>query len=250
MDALRQALPAFLSLVPVAFVVYLGSWTGWLVTDGGYDRHVADASPATGFWSWVPLPLQSLWRYHQEMYAFHVGLTTPHSYASPAWQWPFLIRPTSMFWEQTASGKSGCTAASSCVQAISSIPNPLIWWACVAAVVYLLYAFVVRRDWRYALVLTGVAATYVPWLLYPERTIFQFYTIAILPFLVIALAFALKAIAGAPDAPNHRRTAGQRVVLVYLVVVTLLSAFWYPVWTAMDVPYDFWRLHNWMQTWI
>ncbi len=47
-DALRQSGATFLLLVPVAFVVYLASWTGWLVTDGGYDRHVADANPATG----------------------------------------------------------------------------------------------------------------------------------------------------------------------------------------------------------
>jgi dolichyl-phosphate-mannose-protein mannosyltransferase len=48
----------------------------------------------------------------------------------------------------------------------------------------------------------------------------------------------------------HRRTSGQGVVLVFLAVAALLSAFWYPVWTAIDVPYDFWRLHNWMFTWI
>jgi dolichyl-phosphate-mannose-protein mannosyltransferase len=250
MDAVRQALASFVLLVPVAFAVYLASWTGWLVTNGGYDRHVADASPARGFWSWVPLPLQSLWRYHEEMYAFNVGLSTPHSYASPAWQWPLLIRPTSMYWAQHAFGRSGCTSASSCVEAISSIPNPLTWWAGVVAVLFLAYAFVVRRDWRHAFVLTGVAATYVPWLLYPDRTIFQFYTVVMAPFLALALTFALRALAGRADADARRRLAGQRTVLVFLTVVLLISALWYPVWTAIDVPYDFWRLHNWMQTWI
>ena len=62
------------------------------------------------------------------------------------------------------------------------------------------------RDWRYALVLTGVAATYVPWLLYPERTMFQFYTIAILPFMLLALTFALRDIAGASTRRPYRRT--------------------------------------------
>ena len=45
--------------------------------------------------------------------------------------------------------------------------------------------------------LTGVAVTYVPWLLYPERTMFQFYTITVLPFMLLALTFALRDIAGA-----------------------------------------------------
>ncbi len=249
-DALRQGVGTFVLLVPIAFAVYLASWTGWLVTDGGYDRHAADSHPATGVWGWVPLPLQSLWIYHRAIYDFHVGLTSPHSYASPAWQWPLLVRPTSMYWHQDQSGDAGCVMPGSCVQAVSSIPNPLIWWAGVAAALYLIYRFAVRRDWRDAMVLTGLAATYLPWLLYPQRTIFQFYTIAMLPFLVLALTAALRDIAGEPDASSHRRISGQRVVWIFLAVATLLSAFWYPVWTAATVPYDFWRLHNWMPTWI
>ena len=31
--------------------------------------------PVTGFWSWVPPALQSLWLYHRAIYDFHVGLT-------------------------------------------------------------------------------------------------------------------------------------------------------------------------------
>ncbi|WP_438352436.1 dolichyl-phosphate-mannose--protein mannosyltransferase [Microbacterium sp. CJ88] len=248
--AFRQGLVSFVLLVPIAFVVYLASWTGWLTSEGGYDRHAMDASPATGFWSWVPLPLQNLWAYHQAMYGFHVGLTSPHGYASPAWQWPFLVRPTSMYYHQDNFGEAGCGVVNGCVQNVYSMPNPLIWWAGVAAVLYLVVRLVVRRDWRHAVVLTGVVATYVPWLLYPERTIFEFYTIAILPFMVLALAFALRDIAGAATATAERRKSGQRVVWVFLAFALTLSAFWYPILTAMPVPYDFWRAHNWFQTWV
>ena len=44
--------------------------------------------------------------------------------------------------------------------------------------------------------------------------------------------------------------AGQRVVSVFLGVVIVLSIFWYPLWSATQVPYDFYRLHNWMQGWV
>ncbi len=237
-DGLRQGVVAFLYLVPIAFVVYLASWTGWLTTSLGYDRQSAVTDPATGFWSWVPLPLQSLWTFHLAMYNFHVNLTTPHAYASPAVQWPVLLRPTSMYWNLDDDT----------VQAISSIANPLIWWVGVAAALFLLYLFVRTRKAMYAFVLTGVVATYVPWLFYPERTIFQFYTIAILPFLVIGIALAARAITG--SRVRERRLSGQRVVLTFVVVAVVLSAFWYPVWTAMPVPYDFWRLHNWLPSWV
>jgi dolichyl-phosphate-mannose--protein O-mannosyl transferase len=248
--ALRQGPVTFVLFVPVAFAVYLVSWSGWLFTDGGYDRHAADTAPATGLWSWVPRALQSLWIYHKAMYDFHVGLATEHSYASPAWQWPLLLRPTSMFAETTPLGEFGCGASNGCMENIYSMPNPLIWYAGVAAVIYLVYRFVRTRDWRIALVLTGIAVTYVPWLLYPQRTIFQFYTIAALPFLLLALTFALRDIAGAHDNDAYRRLSGQRIVLVILLVAAVLSAFWYPILTATMVPYDFWRAHNWMQSWI
>nr|WP_274637981.1 phospholipid carrier-dependent glycosyltransferase [Microbacterium bovistercoris] len=248
--ALAQGAASFVLLVPIAVIVYLASWTGWLVTDGGYDRHAADAAPATGLFAWVPLTLQSLWIYHQAIYAFHVGLTTPHSYASPAWQWPLLLRPTSMYWHQDQVGQNGCSWPSTCVQSISSIPNPIIWWAGIAASVFLIIAFILRRNWRHAVVLTGLAGAYLPWLLFPERTIFQFYTIAMLPFTVLALTFALREIAGFRSTAVRRRLAGQRVVWVFLIVVVVLSALWYPVWTATNVPYEFWLLHNWIPSWI
>jgi dolichyl-phosphate-mannose--protein O-mannosyl transferase len=247
--ALRQGPVSFLLLVPIALAVYLASWTGWLVTDGGYSRHAVDGAPATGVWAWVPLAVQNLWAYHQSIYAFHVGLITPHGYASPAWQWPLLLRPTSMWWHQDAVGENGCTLPTGCTEAISSLPNPLLWWGGVAAVVFLAVRFVLTRDWRFAVVLTGVAATYVPWLLYPERTIFQFYTVVLLPFLILAFVFALRDIARS-GGDAARRGGRQGIVIVILAVIAVVSAFWYPVWTGLPVPYDFWRLHNWLPTWV
>ena len=244
--AFRQGPVSFVLLVPTALIVYLASWSGWFLTTGGWGRESTAA--AEGIFSWVPLPLQNLWRYHEAMYGFHVGLTSGHSYASPAWQWPLLLRPTSMWWHQDAAGQDGCMLSGGCTEAVSSLPNPLIWWAGVAAAVYLLVQFVRLRDWRFALVLTGLAATYVPWLFYPERTIFQFYTVAMAPFLVLALAFALRDVSRGLRGASRR--SGQLIVVIVLAACLLVSAFWYPVWTGLPVPYEFWRLHNWLPSWI
>ena len=232
-DGMLQGAVAAVVLLPTAALVYLVSWTSWLVTAGGYGRD-ADTNP-----------LVALRRYHQSIYGFHVGLSSPHGYASPAWQWPLLLRPTSMFYESSECG------AATCVEDAYAMPNPLIWYASVAAAVYLLWRFARTRNWRYAFVLTGIAATYLPWLLYPERTIFFFYAVVVLPFLALALALALRDLANRPPgADAERRISRQRVVLVFLAFVLVLSVFWYPVVTATTVPYDFWRLHNWMPGWV
>ncbi|MFV0373599.1 dolichyl-phosphate-mannose--protein mannosyltransferase [Microbacterium sp.] len=249
-DAVRQGVVSFLLLVPAAFVVYFGSWSGWLLTDDGYNRHVAYTQQATGFFSWVPVRVQSLWIYHQTIYGSMAGMSTEHSYASAAWQWPLLLRPTSMYANSTPDGQDGCASTHGCLEILYSMPNPLVWWAAIAATLWLLYRFAVRPDWRYAVVLTAVAATWLPWLAYPERTIFQFYTIAMWPFLLLALTFGLRAVAGAPGDPPRRRRNGQRIVLAFLIVAVVLAAFWYPLWSAVRVPYEFYWLHNWLITWV
>ena len=63
----------------------------------------------------------------------------------------------------------------------------MIWWAAVAAALYLVYRLVRYREWRVGLVLAGLGAGYLPWLLYLNRTVFQFYTIAFEPYLILAL---------------------------------------------------------------
>lgn len=237
--AFRQGPVSFMLLVPAALLTYLVSWTGWLVTAGGYDRQFAES------------PLASLWKYHESIYSFHVGLSTGHPYASPAWQWPFLIRPTAVW-----VGDDQSCGTDHCISVVSSVPNPLIWYAGVAAAIFLLYRIVrglIQRrpaPWTYAIPLVGLAVTYVPWLLYPSRTIFQFYTVVMMPFLVLALVLALREIAGRRDEPLHRRQSGERTVIIFLAVTVLVSAFFYPVWTGMNVPYEFWLIHNWMPTWI
>ncbi|UWF78718.1 phospholipid carrier-dependent glycosyltransferase [Microbacterium sp. EF45047] len=236
----RQGPLSFVLLVVPAAATYLLSWTGWLVTTGGYDRG-SD-----------PNPLVSLWKYHEAVYAFHVSLSSGHPYASPAWQWPLLLRPTAIW---VGDEQGGC-GANHCIAVISSVPNPLLWYAGVAAALYLLYRCargLIERTAVPAAVtvpLVGLAATYLPWLLYPARTIFQFYTVAMLPFLLLALAVALRDLAGSPAAPLPRRQAGQRTVAVFLVLAAAVSAFFYPVWTGMSVPYPFWLIHNWLPGWI
>lgn len=236
--AFRQGPISFLLLVPAALLTYLVSWTGWLVTAGA-----TTARPGN--------PFASLWKYHESIYNFHVGLSTGHPYASPAWQWPFLIRPTAVW-----VGDDQSCGTDHCISVVSSVPNPLIWYAGVAAAIFLLYRIVrglIQRrpaPWTYAIPLVGLAVTYVPWLLYPERTIFQFYTVVMMPFLVLALVLALRELAGRRDDPLHRRQAGERTVIIFLAVTLLVSAFYYPVWTGMNVPYEFWLIHNWMPTWV
>ncbi len=247
---LKQGPATFLLLVPVALVVYVVSWTGWFVTDGGYDRQFAatEGNAWTGAFSWVPLAVQSLVTYHQSMYEFHVGLSTPHPYQSNPWSWLLMLRPVAMWYEGVPEGTGGCTG--DCVSDITSIANPLIWWAGAAAAVYLVVRLVLKRDWTIGLVLMGFVGGYLPWLLYTERTVFQFYSIAFEPYLILALTLVIGLVLGKPGDPPDRRKSGILTVGVFGTFCLLLTAFWYPLWTATPVPTWFVGLHYWLQSWI
>ena len=192
--------------------MYVGTWTGWIVTKGGYYRNWAESTHLEwkGALAWVPLWFQNLWHYQTEMYNYSINLHVSHPYQSNPLTWLFMIRPTSMYYVGSNAGQNGCTA-NACSAAITSLGNPLIWWAAAAAVFYLVYRLARYRDWRIGLILTGLAAGYLPWMLYIDRTIFQFYAIAFEPYLILALAARDRAHPRAADRPRAAPPPRHRV---------------------------------------
>jgi dolichyl-phosphate-mannose-protein mannosyltransferase len=245
---LRQAPVTFVLTVPLAAAVYLATWTGWFATEGGYHRRWIEGGGEawSGALSWVPTAFQNWWHYEAAVYGYHVGETTPHGYQSNPLTWLFLVRPTSMYWQSLPDGN---------VQTILDIPNPLIWWAGTAAIFFLVVRVVLRLRRREpvaaeALILTGLAAGYLPWLLYLHRTVFSFYTIAFEPYLVLALTAALGVLLGTAADPSPRRETGFRVVGGFLAACIVVSLFFLPIWTAMSVPDWFFRIHLWLPSWL
>lgn len=245
---LKDGLFAFVCMVPVAGLTYLGTWTGWFRSDDAYDRQWAAANPSAA-WGWLPDSLRSLAEYHRSAFAFHQGLDSDHPYESSAWSWLLMGRPTSFYYESPKRGVAGCTVEN-CSTAISSVGNPLIWWAAALSLVVLLFYWIGRRDWRAGAILAGVGAGYLPWFLYPERTTFFFYAIVFEPFLILALVYCLGLALGPADAPEWRRRRGIYAVGLFAAAAVALSAFFLPVWTAETIPYDLWRLRMWMPSWI
>jgi dolichyl-phosphate-mannose-protein mannosyltransferase len=231
-------------MVAIAVVVYVASWSGWFLTSGGWDRQWATTHPP----SIIPAVLRSLWHYHAEAWNFHVGLNSGHAYGSNAISWPFMTRPTAFYWDSIKDGSRGCPT-DNCAAEVLALSNPVIWYAALLAMIHQLWRWIGRRDWRSGAVLVGIAAGWVPWLLYLDRTIFTFYVIVYTPFLVTALAMSLGTVLGPANGPETRRRNGVVVVGVYLLLVVAAAWWFYPVWTGQVIPYESWRLRMWMPTW-
>ncbi|MEU7348142.1 phospholipid carrier-dependent glycosyltransferase [Streptomyces bacillaris] len=260
----RDLVPAFVSTVPVAIVTYLVSWTGWIVTDKGYYRNWAATEGKDSGWSWLlPDWLRSLWHYETQVYDFHVGLTSGHTYESNPWSWLVLGRPVSYFYEE----QTGCqeSATGKCAAEVLAIGTPLLWWLACVALAYVVWRWLLRRDWRAGAIACGVAAGWLPWFFYQERTIFLFYAVVFVPFLCLAVTMLLGAIIGpaagkgtraelglttADPTGERRRTLGAIAAGVLVLLIIWNFIYFWPLYTGTSIPEDLWRDRMWLDTWV
>jgi dolichyl-phosphate-mannose-protein mannosyltransferase len=262
---------AFASLVLVALVVYVASWTGWLVHASVYEQSTLSNSQYTTYgggkeWATatqkdaeglgeVTQSLHSLWDYHQDVYNFHAHFLNDatHVYASRPMGWLLMSRPVGVDAQlDIKPGTQGCDAPadSTCLRQVLLLGNPLIWWAGTLALVFALVRWLGGRDWRFGVAVVGVASTWLPWLMYDDRPIFLFYAIAILPFIVLGLTLALGSIVGSSNVPTPRRTAGVVVAGSYVVLTVFAFAWFWPVWTDQLITHEEWLRRIWFTRWI
>jgi dolichyl-phosphate-mannose--protein O-mannosyl transferase len=232
----------------LTIVFYLATWTGWFVTDTGYFRHYREDNGL----SEPPLlgPLLNLIHYHEEAYTFHSGLSERHVYQSWPWQWLLLGRPVAFYWNS-----NGDCGAPSCASEILLVGTPLLWWSFLPALAALVWFGIARRDWRAYAIGTGVVAGLLPWFYYAiaeGRTMFAFYALPALPFLILAVVYTLGAImtpadgVATGDGRTDRQVVGTIVVGVYLVLVVLCFAYFHPIFVGQLIPYESWQSRMWL----
>ncbi len=243
----RDAVPAFFSLVGTAVVVYVAAWAGWFATSVGYDRQWGQTHPPSGLGRVVPTALRSLWHYHAEMLNFNVHLSSPHPYASSPVGWLLMARPVAFAYTGNLAGNGGSCTTTNCTRAIHALGTPLLWWGGIVALLVCAWLWAAGRDWRGGLALAGVAGTWVPWLFFADRTIFSFYAIATLPFLIIAVTVVVGTIL---CGTGRRRAVVAALCGAYVLAVVVDSGFLYPVLTDQLIPYDAWRSRMWFASWI
>ena len=217
-------------VIPV--VVYVTSWAGWFATNRGWAR-----DHSTNI-------LNSFIYYHQQMLGFHTELTEKHPYEANPWSWLFMGRPTSFFYESP----KGC-GTSSCSQEVIALGTPLLWWFGIAAISFIIglwvRSFFTRHfDPAVTIIITGLAAGYLPWFFFQERTVFTFYAIIFEPFLILALVFAVRSILS-----NFKRS-GEVIVATLFTLIFLNFVYFLPIYLGEVITYDAWQARMWFPSWI
>ena len=217
-------------VIPVG--VYLTSWSGWFASNRGWAR-----DHSTNI-------LNSFIYYHQQMLGFHTGLTEKHVYEANPWSWLFMGRPTSFFYESP----KGC-GAKSCSQEIIALGTPLLWWLGIAAISFIIglwvRSFFTRHfDPAITVIITGLAAGYLPWFFFQERTVFTFYAIIFEPFVILALVFAVRSILAT------FKVRGEVMVAALFILIFLNFVYFLPIFLGEVITYDAWQARMWFPSWI
>lgn len=243
-SVLTGGIPAFVNLVPIAFLTYVTSWLGWFTHSQAWGHTnrglVAD---------WLD--------YHRQIFIFHTNLDATHPYMANPWGWLLQLRPTSFYYEEV----SGDCGASRCIAAVNSLGNPVLWWVGFVAFLLIIVAAFGFLDWRAGLIFAGYAATWLPWLVYSNRTIFTFYTVVISPFMIMAVVYLLGLLLGAWRITKDRNWTGRYnlvpdlcpvsrgefiTALVIVGLIVLAAVFFFPIWTGIPMPEDHYGWRMWL----
>jgi dolichyl-phosphate-mannose--protein O-mannosyl transferase len=269
-SALVDGVPAFAQLVLVALVVYVASWTGWLIHAHEYEKHLSATQythyaggedwptrtekDATGLGE-VTQSLRSLWHYHRDVYMFHTHFLndSTHTYASKPSGWLLLNRPVGVEADvDIKPGTQGCDApaGSDCLRQVLLLGTPVLWWGGVLALLYAALMWVGARDWRFGVAVVGTLSTWLPWLQYDDRPIFSFYAVITLPFLVLAVTLTMGRLVGSAVVPTARRTVGVVAAGSFFVLVLANFAWFWPIWTDQLLTHREWLDRIWFKRWI
>jgi dolichyl-phosphate-mannose--protein O-mannosyl transferase len=255
----RAGGPAIATFLLVPAVVYLASWTGWFLADSkyAYDK-TAYTHPGQSWFGHDWAVLRGWWKYQHEIWHYDVTLHAAHPYLSRPWGWLLLERPVAYYYETP----TGC-GATACSREILGIGNPALWWASIPALIGAAWLWISRRDWRATAIVVTFAFGWLPWVVQElqvvhttpacspagdcHRTMFLFYMLPNVPFMVLAVTMAIGLAIGTKVHSDLRRAVGSTAVAVYLATAVILFGFFYPVLTAKNITESQWQERMWFK---
>ncbi|MDR8409899.1 phospholipid carrier-dependent glycosyltransferase [Nonomuraea sp. 3-1Str] len=240
------AASAALGLAPA--LTFLASWGSWFAHEGGYGRDWERAT-SSGPLFFVVDSVRSWLKYQMQVLGFHTELDAYHEYMSEPWTWPVLFRPVTFHY---VGGRAGC-GASACSEAVIGAGTPALWFAAWLALLWLVVRYSAARDWRAGAVLLAVAAGWLPWFYYAiadNRTMYLFYMIPVVPFMVLGLTLVAGLVLGREDARPARRAVGAAAVGA-LALVVLIDFWWLsPVLTGELLTQAQWWARMLTRSWV
>ena len=122
--------------------------------------------------------------------------------------------------------------------------NPAVWWTCLVVSVVIIGRLIrgrMKTDKIWMVLLIGLAAEYIPWVLVPRCT-FIYHYFASVPFIILISVRALM---------QKEQLDGRYkcVKWIWLGAAVALFALFYPVITGVVCSRGYIKMLEWLQSW-
>ncbi|WP_409341995.1 phospholipid carrier-dependent glycosyltransferase [Paenibacillus sp. MBLB4367] len=205
----------FFGAIPI--VIYALSFIPWLTADGGHYT------------------LKGLIDAQKSMFDYHSKLVATHSFGSPWWEWPVIVKPIWYFGGQALLPEG-------MISSIVSMGNPAVWWVGLIAVPVTIWLVSRSRDKGMIVVLIAYFSQYVPWMLVTRLT-FIYHYFAMVPFMILCITYCLKTLI-------EKKPGWKKAVYAYVGISVALFVLFYPILSGMIVSKSYaMYVLRWLPTW-
>ena len=168
--------------------------------------------------------------YHSTLNPDHV-----HPFSSMWYTWPLDVRPVLFF--------NGHNDANYTTSTLSTMGNPLLWWAGVVACFWLIIDSARGKHRNYGVMFTAIAALsqFMPWW-FVTREVFIYHYFATVPFLIILVVYWLKNI-------ESDFKYGKYFMWGFVIACIAMFALFYPVITGIPFNTDYITNLRWLPSW-
>jgi dolichyl-phosphate-mannose--protein O-mannosyl transferase len=199
--ALWTTLSCSLFFIIVPLIIYVASYIPFMLVPG----------PGHGW--------KGVFTYQKFMFDYHSKLSATHPFSSTWWEWPFIRKPIWYY--------GGTELAQGKMASIVAMGNPAIWWVGTIAAIATFRLAWKKRDNSMTVVLVGIAATYLPWVLVSRLT-FIYHFFACVPFLVLCIVYWIRKI-------EERKLIYRKWTHLYAGAVLLLFLLFYPILSGTEI---------------
>ena len=227
----RQILRTLLITIPVATATWTLSWLG-----------LFNSGKLTSPFGWIGDYIAA---YDQEASSTG-GQAGP--FASHAWGWLVPLKPVVMM-SSSNRNQPDHVSDPQWVNQLMTVGNPALWWTGAVALIAIIVAAVWKGQHAAVVIALGVSAGWVPWLLVLDRPIYQFYTIAFVAFIALALVYVGQVATKAEGRTKMMRVATRGLVVLFLIAAAALAWKFAPINYGIKMTPEQAIELRWLETW-
>ena len=166
------------------------------------------------------------------MYNYHYNLAADHPFDSKWYTWPIGYKPVWFYTKEVTKTTS---------QTISSVPNILIWWPGIIAVLVLPYYIIKKKNGKSLSLLITVLSLYLPFM-FISRIMFIYHYFPVLPFIYLAITNLFY--------QTNKNSKKDWLIVGYILMVMIFFIIYYPIVSGTSVSNDYIENTKLFDSWI